>query len=110
MFYLESAAGNLLDAQEHTVAMERAEGNGLEDKHVERAGEKIGGLAHEVPPSLNRRMLIALKEKVTIDISSRPLRSSAGQFRNPDVKSPFQDCGAVLQRWRCVSEVALLFE
>src|SRR4051794_41428661 len=42
LLHLEDIAGDLPDAQGDAVAVDRTEGDDLEDKHVERALEQIG--------------------------------------------------------------------
>jgi hypothetical protein len=42
LFDEESATGNLLDAEEDAVAVERAEGDGFENEQIEGAGKEIG--------------------------------------------------------------------
>src|SRR5262245_33773946 len=42
----ERASGDLLDAQQHAVAMLRAERDGLEDQQIERAGQELRLCGH----------------------------------------------------------------
>src|SRR4029079_8709049 len=41
-------AGDLVDAEQDAVAMERLQRDGLQDQQVERARQQLGGLAHAV--------------------------------------------------------------
>ena len=43
---LQSVAGDLLDAEEHAIAVERAERDGFQDQEVECALQQFGGIAH----------------------------------------------------------------
>ena len=62
---LKLVAGNLLDAQEHAVAVERSERDGLEDEKVERPLQQLRVAAicsprmtrrsYYSPPSMSRR-------------------------------------------------------
>jgi hypothetical protein len=46
LFDEKSAARNLLDAEEDAIAVEGAEGNGLENEEIESAGEKVSLRGH----------------------------------------------------------------
>jgi hypothetical protein len=44
----QRAARDLLDAQQHAVAVQGAERDGLEDEHVERAGQQVSAGGHRL--------------------------------------------------------------
>ena len=56
----QAVFGNLLDAQQDAVAVQRAERDGFQNQHVERALHQIGLLAHSSPPRLSRRTITQL--------------------------------------------------
>src|SRR4029077_6237701 len=43
---LQRLARDLADAQQHAVPMQRRQGYGLEDQHIERARKQVCGLGH----------------------------------------------------------------
>src|ERR1700686_1163113 len=58
---LEALLGHLLDAQQDAIAMQRAEGNGFEDQHIESALQKVELFLHEsVSPRSTRNVSQAL--------------------------------------------------
>jgi hypothetical protein len=46
LFDKQGAARNLLDAQKNTIAMERAERDGLQNEEIESAGKKLSLASH----------------------------------------------------------------
>src|SRR5579864_1395628 len=42
----QRAPGDRPDAQQHSVTVQRAEGNGFENQKIERAGKKLGLVGH----------------------------------------------------------------
>ena len=42
----ERVSGDLPDAEQHAVSVERRQRHGLQNQHVQRAGQKAGGLVH----------------------------------------------------------------
>jgi hypothetical protein len=62
----QRAPGDLLDAEEHSVAMELPERDRLEDEEVERSGEEAGLVVH-VTPMLVRRVYVRAGAVVSPD-------------------------------------------
>ncbi len=46
LLHRDGATGDLLESEQHAVAVDLAKRNRLEDDHVQGAGEQLGGLAH----------------------------------------------------------------